>query len=283
MTGGEQPGDDRFRLQVKFWGVRGSIATPQQENLGFGGNTTCIEVRLPNNEVVIIDGGTGLRYLGIALTLEQGNQPLFLRFLITHFHWDHIQGIPFFSPLYAPSNQVDFYSDYPPEQLQRFLQGQMSCPYFPLAFERLAARRRMFQIQSEFRIGDLRVHSFPLNHPQGATGYRLELNGAVVVHASDLEHGDKKLDTVLLDHAQNADLLIYDAQYTPEEYTGKKGWGHSTWLEAVRTAREAKVKKLILFHHDPSHGDQFMEELVLQARSQFENTEAAVEGCNLSI
>lgn len=283
MAEEEQPAGDSFRLQVKFWGVRGSTATPQRENLGFGGNTTCIEVRLPNNEVVIIDGGTGLRYLGIALALEYGTQPLSLRFLMTHFHWDHIQGIPFFTPLYEPSNEVDFYSDYPVEQLQGFLQGQMSCPYFPLPFEQLAARKRMFQIQSEIRLGDLKIRSFPLNHPQGATGYRLELNGAVIVHASDLEHGDKKLDRVLLDHAQNADILIYDAQYTPEEYASKTGWGHSTWLEAVRTAREANVKKLILFHHDPSHDDRFMEKLVLQARFQFENTEAAAQGHKLSV
>lgn len=283
MTGGEPATGDEFRLQVQFWGVRGSVATPQRENLGFGGNTTCIEVRLPNNEVVIIDGGTGVRYLGIALDQESGTRPLSLRFLITHFHWDHIQGIPFFTPLYSPSNEVDFYSGYPVEQLQRFLEGQMTCPYFPLPFEELAARKRMFQIQSQTRLGDLKIHSFPLNHPQGATGYRLELNGAVIVHASDLEHGDKKLEKVLVDHAQNADILIYDAQYTPEEYAGKKGWGHSTWLEAVRIAREAKVKKLILFHHDPSHDDQFMEKLVLQARSQFENTEAAMQGHKLSV
>jgi phosphoribosyl 1,2-cyclic phosphodiesterase len=274
---------DSFRLQVRFWGVRGSIATPQRENLGFGGNTTCIEVRLPNNELVIIDGGTGLRCLGIALALECGTQPLSLRFLMTHFHWDHIQGIPFFAPLYEPSNKVDFYSHYPVEQVKAFLEGQMSSPYFPVRYEHLAARKGVFQIPSELRLGDLRIHSFPLNHPQGATGYRLELKGAVIVHASDLEHGDKKLDKVLLDHAQNADILIYDAQYTPEEYASKKGWGHSTWLEAVRTAREANVKKLILFHHDPSHDDQFMEKLVLQARSQFENTEAAAQGHKLSV
>jgi phosphoribosyl 1,2-cyclic phosphodiesterase len=280
--------DDSFRLQLKFWGVRGSIPTPQPENLGFGGNTACLEVRvnepgLPNPGPIIIDGGTGLRYLGMALMQEFGDRRQSLRILMTHFHWDHIQGIPFFAPLYAPDNQVTFYSARPAEQIQDILDGQMSSPYFPVRFEHMAARRNFFHIDPELRIGGLTIRAFPMNHPQGATGYRLEHEGAVLVHASDLEHGDQKFDRILLDHAQNADVLIYDAQYTPEEYASKQGWGHSTWMEAVRTAREAKVKKLVLFHHDPGHDDRFMEQLVERARAHFENTEAAVQGRQIAI
>lgn len=217
--------DDRFRLQVKFWGVRGSIPTPQPENLGFGGNTTCIEVRLPNDEIIIIDGGTGLRYLGMALMEEFQSRQLSLRILMTHFHWDHIQGIPFFAPLYVPGNEVAFHSDRPVERLREILEGQMSSPYFPVRFEHMAARRCFLEIHPELRVGDVTIHTFPMNHPQGACGYRVERNGAVMVHASDLEHGDPKLDKILIDHAQNADVLVYDAQYTPEEYKSKKGWG----------------------------------------------------------
>jgi phosphoribosyl 1,2-cyclic phosphodiesterase len=275
--------DDSFRLQLKFWGVRGSIPTPQPENLGFGGNTTCIEVRLPNDEVIVIDGGTGLRYLGMSLMKEFANQKLSLRVLMTHFHWDHIQGIPFFAPLYLPDNQISFYSDRPAERIQDILEGQMSSPYFPVRFEHMAAKRRFFQIDPELRVGDLTIRTFPMNHPQGASGYRLERNGAVIVHASDLEHGDKKYERILLDHAQNADVLIYDAQYTPEEYESKQGWGHSTWMEAVRTAKEANVKQLILFHHDPGHEDRFMEQIVQDARKHFENTEAAAQGRQICI
>jgi phosphoribosyl 1,2-cyclic phosphodiesterase len=275
--------DDSFRLQLKFWGVRGSIPTPQPDNMGFGGNTTCLEVRLPGNEIVIIDGGTGLRYLGMSLLQEFGNRRQALRILMTHFHWDHIQGIPFFAPLYGPDNHVTFYSDRPAEGMQDILEGQMASPYFPVRFEHMTAHQEFFQIDPELHIGDLTVRSFPMNHPQGASGYRLERDGAVLVHASDLEHGDAKFERILLDHAQNADVLVYDAQYTPEEYAGKQGWGHSTWKEAVRIAREAKVKKLILFHHDPGHDDFFMEQLVEQARSHFENTEAAIQGRQIAI
>jgi phosphoribosyl 1,2-cyclic phosphodiesterase len=275
------PMDEVFRLQLRFWGVRGSIPTAQAENLGFGGNTSCLEVRLPNQQEVIIDGGTGLRQLGLSLPRESGNRHLPV--LLTHFHWDHIQGIPFFAPLYEPECRVSFHSDRPAEQTQEILEGQMSFPYFPLPADRVAARRDYFQIDSEFRVGELNVRRFPLNHPQGASGYRLEREGAVLVHASDLEHGEKKFDHILLDHAQNADVLIYDAQYTPDEYVSKRGWGHSTWMEAVRIAREAHVNKLVLFHHHPGHDDRFMERLVEQARAHFENVEAAAEGRSILI
>ena len=274
---------DSFRLQLKFWGVRGSIPTPQPDNLGFGGNTTCLEIRLPNREIVIIDGGSGLRYLGLSLMREFPNQKLALRILMTHFHWDHIQGIPFFAPLYLADNEISFYSDRPAERLRDILEGQMSSPYFPVRFEHLAAKRQFFQIDPELRVGDLNIRSFQMNHPQGASGYRLERNGAVIVHASDLEHGDPKFDRILREQAQNADILIYDAQYTPEEYASKQGWGHSTYVEAARTARDANVKQLILFHHDPGHDDRFMEHLVAEARKHFENTEAAVQGRQICI
>jgi phosphoribosyl 1,2-cyclic phosphodiesterase len=274
---------DSFRLQLKFWGVRGSIPTPQTDNLGFGGNTTCLELRLPNREIVIIDGGTGLRYLGTSLMQEFPNRHLAVNILMTHFHWDHIQGIPFFAPLYVPGNQVLFYSQHPEKQLHNILEGQMSAPYFPVTLEHMAAHRGFLQIARDLRIGDLSIRTFPMNHPQGASGYRLERDGAVIIHASDLEHGDPKFESILIEHAQNADVLVYDAQYTPEEYVTKHGWGHSTWVEAVRVAREAKVKKLILFHHDPSHDDRFLEKLVEQARTKFENTEGAVQGRQISI
>ncbi len=272
-----------FRLRLKFWGVRGSIPTPQPDNLGFGGNTTCLEFRLPNNEIVIIDGGTGLRYLGLSLMQEFPNQKLSLRVLMTHFHWDHIQGIPFFAPLYIPGNEVAFYSEHPEEQLRETLEGQMSSPYFPVRFEHMAARRCFAQISPDMRVGDLTVTPFQMNHPQGASGYRLERDGAVIVHASDLEHGDAKFEKILLDHAQNADVLIYDAQYTPDEYKSKIGWGHSTWMEAVRIAREAKAKKLILFHHDPGHDDAFMKKLVGEASKHFDDTEAAMQGREITL
>jgi len=155
----------------------------------------------------------------------------------------------------------------------------MSTPYFPVNFEFLSAKRSFVGQDTElFRYNGLQVHAFPLNHPQGATGYRIEHGGAVIVHASDFEHGDARMDHILRDHAQNADILIMDTQYTPAQYESKRGWGHSTWLEATRIARDCGVKQLVLFHHDPSHTDGMMDQIVECARGRFENTIAAKEG-----
>jgi phosphoribosyl 1,2-cyclic phosphodiesterase len=274
--------NDPSRLELTFWGVRGSIPTPAPENLGFGGNTTCLELTLPNKEVVVIDGGTGARKLGLSLAARFGPSPKTIHFLMSHFHWDHIQGIPFFAPLYGPANRVVFHARRPPEEVRDILEGQMTFPYFPVKFELLAAQREFVQLeQTPLHYQDLTVHAFPLNHPQGATGFRLEANGTVIVHACDHEHGDPKLDRILREHAQNADVLVYDAQFTPEEYHSKAGWGHSTWLEATKVAKEAGVRQLVLSHHDPSHTDDILRGVLAEARTHFENTHLARENWTL--
>jgi phosphoribosyl 1,2-cyclic phosphodiesterase len=273
-----------FRLQVKFWGVRGSTPTPNQANLGYGGNTACIEVRLPNNELIIVDGGLGVRNLGLSLLEEFPSQSMALKVFLTHFHWDHIQGLPFFPPLYNPANSISFHSFPEKEQIRETLTGQMTTPYFPVSFALLAAARDFVQIANEpIYYGALCVRAFPLNHPQGACGYRIESAGAVVVVASDLEHGDPKFDTILRQNAAGADILIYDAQFTPEEYALRKGWGHSTYAEGARLAREVGVKQLVLFHHDPAHTDSVLDGIVDDARGEFQNTCAAREGSSIYI
>lgn len=234
--------------------------------------------------IVIIDGGTGLRNLGLHLMRNVQAPKYPIHFLMTHFHWDHIQGIPFFAPLYVAANAVTFHSSRASDDTREILEGQMAHPYFPVPFEMLPAKREFVCVPPEgLRYGDLHIYPFPMNHPQGATGYRLESKGAIVVHASDLEHGNAEMDAVLREHARDADILIYDSQYTPKEYESKKGWGHSTWVEATRVAREANVKRLILFHHDPSHSDTFLESLVVEARSHFPNTDAAKEGWSIRV
>jgi phosphoribosyl 1,2-cyclic phosphodiesterase len=272
---------DGVQVRLKFWGVRGSTPTPQIENLKFGGNTPCVEIRTADNECVIFDGGSGIRALGQTLLQEAGGEPINTKIFLTHFHWDHIQGIPFFAPMYVARNHIQFFSGSTGRPLQETLEGQMSKPYFPVDFTQVAAKRDFHQIETGGCVkteGGLYIRPFPLNHPQGASGYRIECNGVVIVYATDYEHGVKEYDDKLREYAQDADILICDAQYTPAEYESHKGWGHSTWANAVFVAREAKANHLILFHHDPGHDDQAMMRITQNARIQYENTTGAWEG-----
>jgi len=271
---------DGTQVRIKFWGVRGSTPTPQIENLKFGGNTPCLEVRNGANECVIFDAGSGIRALGQTLMQEAAGAPINAKIFLTHFHWDHIQGIPFFAPLYGPNNHISFLSGSTGRPLQETLEGQMAKPYFPIDFGQVAAKRDFQQIATgeSIKVGDLTIRPFPLNHPQGASGYRIECKGVVIVYATDYEHGVGQSDSVLCEYAQNANILICDAQYTPAEYETHRGWGHSTWQNAVLLAREARAEHLMLFHHDPSHDDQAMMQISQNARMQFENTTGAWEG-----
>ena len=268
------------QIRVRFWGVRGSTPTPQIENLKFGGNTPCLEIRNGQNESVIFDAGSGIRALGQTLVQEAGGTPIQTKIFLTHFHWDHIQGIPFFAPLYGPDNHISFLSGPNARPLQETLEGQMAKPYFPIDLSQVAAKRDFHQIdeRGEVKVGGLTVRPFALNHPQGASGYRIESNGVSIVYATDYEHGVARSDATLCEYAQNADMLICDSQYTPAEYQKHRGWGHSTWQNAVLLAKEAKAEHLVLFHHDPAHDDQVMMEITQNARMQFENTTGAWEG-----
>jgi len=268
------------QVRLKLWGVRGSTPTPQIENLKFGGNTSCVEIRNGEDECAIFDAGSGIRALGQTLMQEAAGAPIKAKIFLTHFHWDHIQGIPFFAPLYGPENHISFVSGSSGLQLQETLEGQMAKPYFPIDFSQVAAKRDFHQIEDRgvFKLGGMTVRPFPLNHPQGASGYRIECNGVTIVYATDYEHGVRDSDATLCEYAQNANILICDAQYTPGEYETHRGWGHSTWQNAVLLAREARAEHLMLFHHDPTHDDQTMMQISQDARMQFENTTGAWEG-----
>jgi phosphoribosyl 1,2-cyclic phosphodiesterase len=250
------------------------------ENLTFGGNTSCVEVRTASNQCLIFDGGSGIRNLGQNLLKEAAGSPISVKLFLTHFHWDHIQGIPFFAPIYGPKNSVDFYTGVQGRPLQETLEGQMAKPYFPVDFDQVAARRQFNVIEpgGAVECDGVKVIPFPMHHPQGASGYRIEVGGRVIVYATDYEHGHPTLDDTLREYASGADVLICDAQYTPTEYEKHKGWGHSTWINAVHVARDTKTKQLFLFHHDPTHDDQQMMRITEDARMQFENTTAAWEG-----
>jgi len=264
-------------LQLRFWGVRGSVPTPVSRNLRYGGNTPCVEVRITADEVLIFDAGSGIRALGAEIA-ARAHRPRVVHIFFTHFHWDHVQGLPYFAPLYARESNLVFHSAHPPEKLRAVLAAQMESPYFPVSFGELAARMDFRQMTAEpERFGELSVSCFPLHHPQGSVGYRIAHAERSVIYATDHEHGDAATDRRLREVSENADVLVYDAQYTPEEYASRQGWGHSTWLEATRVAKDAGVNRLVLFHHDPDRDDEAIDRIVEQACREFPETLAAQE------
>ncbi len=273
------------RLTVRFWGVRGSIPTPQAGFLGVGGNTPCVEVQAADGTRVILDAGTGIRPLGYALAAEAAGDPGELHVLLSHFHWDHLQGLPFFAPLYTPGQTVRFYAAADVGRLKDFLRGQMCFPYFPVPFGDVAAVTETERLEDgvPFQVGPLTIQPFPVFHPQGAHGFRIEADGAVAVYATDHEHGSKIHDEGLCEVARGADLLISDAQYTPDEYELRRGWGHTTWTHATDLATEAEVGRLALFHHDPAHDDAALERICDQARQRFAATDLAREGTEVRL
>lgn len=271
-------------MRLKFWGVRGSTPTPQVENLRYGGNTPCLEVRSDAGTLLIVDCGSGLRMLGKALAKEFGDRPIQAHVLLSHFHWDHIQGLPFFVPLYQKTNEFHFHSFHLPQaSLEQALQGQMADPYFPVDMSAMLAQRSFSEIkEAPFEIHDFAIQARGINHPQGCLSFRVENNGKTMVYATDHEPGDPTSDRIVRELARGADLLIYDSQYTREQLgTEKKGWGHSTWEEGVRVCQEAGVKQLVLFHHDPDSDDRTIDHLQEIARARFPNSHAAYEGMEI--
>ncbi|MCA3015633.1 MAG: MBL fold metallo-hydrolase [Myxococcaceae bacterium] len=264
---------------VRFWGVRGSIPTPGPRTRRYGGNTSCYEMR-SDTTVLIFDAGTGLRELGLSLVRSPPPAGLELHLFLSHPHWDHIQGFPFFTPAYLPTTTIHVYGSEKNENYQ-LLSGQMANAYFPVAFKDLSARIVPRSFTGDVvQAGDFVVRRFDQRHPGGSSGFRVEREGRVVVFATDCE-----LDQLLLDPAaardrpdarrtlpasvlapmRDADLLIADAQYTDEEYPKRVGWGHARANTVVDLALQAGVRQLALTHHDPMHSDRDVDAMVLTA------------------
>jgi phosphoribosyl 1,2-cyclic phosphodiesterase len=272
-------------MRVKFWGVRGSTPTPQAGNLRYGGNTSCVEVR-HENSLFVFDCGTGFRTLGQQLQSESNGQPIRAHIFVSHFHWDHIQGIPFFRPLYENSNnQFAFHSSRRTRTLERVMEEQMASPYFPVNTSEMKAERSFYDMEEgQSQVDTASVRALWLNHPQGCMGFRLETRDGILVYATDNEPGDEVFDKNVRKLAEGADVLIYDSQYLPEEYAAKRrGWGHSHWREAVNIVMESGAKELVLFHHDPDHDDELIDKVVNEARNHYPHVRAAAEGMELKI
>lgn len=262
-------------VTVKFWGVRGSIPTPGPATIRYGGNTMCVEVRC-GDKILMLDCGTGAREMGLALSREFQGRAAEVHIFISHTHWDHIHGFPFFTPAYTPGDRVRIYSHGGYDKsLKKVFSGQMDVRYFPVPLSDLVARLEFVVLKGPIQVGPARVSHFHLNHPGIAIGFRIDVGPKSVVYITDHEpyrrlHGDtprnRKLDGALDEFAHGADLYIREAQYTEEEYPHRRGWGHSVWKDALDSAHEAGVKALAIVHHEPSHDDAAMDQIMAACR-----------------
>ncbi len=264
-------------------GVRGSVPVSGPQFHHYGGATTCFEIEHRTDHRVLVDMGTGA--LNIPALLPD-DQPVRFTVFLTHLHWDHVLAIPFFGPLYQPSNEFDFYG-HPVMgmSIEEAIDAVMRPPWFPVTFRGSAAKKRFHHLDGEaVVVDDLTVRHTRLHHPGGVTAYRLERRGAAIVIATDVEHGEEASDAELLEFTRGADLLIYDAQYLPQEQASiRAGWGHSTWRAAAELARRAEVGRLLLTSHDPGRVDEEVDRVVEEARRYFPATDAASEGMTVVI
>jgi phosphoribosyl 1,2-cyclic phosphodiesterase len=296
-------------MKLRFWGTRGSIPTPGKDTVRYGGNTPCVEVRLQNNNLVIFDAGTGIRGLGDALMATGESVKAFL--VISHPHWDHIQGFPFFKPAFISGNEFTIVGPQSKHvTLRQMISSQMDKAYFPIQLEELKATIHFHPVKEEsIQVFDAMLSSCYVNHPSFALGYRLDASGRSLVYISDNEPFDrevaksvKNVERVIVDKyssqrgdpnqrifdfARGADVLIYDATYTPEEYINHVRWGHSHYLFSLKVADEAGVRKLVLFHHDQTHSDEKVDEILQTCRKEIKTRNygfecvAAAEGMEI--
>jgi phosphoribosyl 1,2-cyclic phosphodiesterase/CheY-like chemotaxis protein len=289
-------------VRLKFWGVRGSIASPGPKTVFYGGNTSCVEVRA-QGEIIVLDAGTGIRELGLSLDQEFRDEPLNLTLLLTHSHWDHIQGFPFFVPAYNPKNTVRILGyEGARQSLAATLGAQMESPYFPVGIRELPGNIHIEELRDmEFTVGPVRVKAMFVNHPGICVGYRLETSGGSIVFIPDNEPFHRmhskpgaadvtalqfaaQQDGKLIDFIRDAEVLIIDSQYDLAEYESHVGWGHGCVDDVAELAKRAGVRQLFLFHHDPSHDDERVSRMLSHARQlagSSTHVEAAREGLEL--
>ncbi|HCC48119.1 MAG TPA: hypothetical protein DEQ38_08415 [Elusimicrobia bacterium] len=260
--------DGNLPVYVRFWGTRGSCPTSGVQTSRYGGNTACTEVRI-GDTLIIIDCGTGLRELGGALLKEYAGKPIEGHILVGHTHWDHIQGFPFFVPLYSPKNTFNVYSVHGANgSLRKIFSESMAMDYFPVPLANLGCKLSFVELEGPVDLGAAKVTFQHLNHPGPCIGFRIETQGKVIVYLSDHEPfykvgGDsetaKRQDDAIAEFARGSDLLIREGQYTEAEYATRKGWGHSTFDDAAQFAAQLGAKRLAIFHHDPDHNDDALD------------------------
>ena len=273
-------------MKVKFYGTRGSIPVSGSEYLEFGGNTSCVKITIKDNDRIgILDAGTGIRVLGNEIASQNFPHPAIL-IGFSHFHWDHIQGLPFFAPAFNPEQRLIIMAlgkDRKIKDLKDVFATQMRKKYFPLRIDNMGAKFKFVKPDKSVQeIGGTHITAIPHKHPGGAYSYRIERNNKVFIYCTDIEHG-KKIKPKIIDFCRGADLLIPDDTSTKEELATRKGWGHSSYDQAMEVAEVAGVKKLVMTHHDPNHSDHFLLEREKECQMRFSNSLLAREGMEIDL
>ncbi|MEK7389117.1 MAG: MBL fold metallo-hydrolase [Elusimicrobiota bacterium] len=273
-------------MRVRFWGVRGSIPSPGPATVRYGGNTPCVEIQA-GEELIIVDAGTGIRELGLDLLKRAVGSPIQGSLFIGHSHWDHIQGFPFFTPLYLPSSRFQVFGMHgTTKSFQDVMAGQMHSTYFPVQLQDLGSKPEFVELTAPIEIGPVKVSHHFLNHPGITVGFRFEHAGKVVSYISDHEpystlntkgeFSDKE-DAAIARFVAGSDMLICEAQYTVDEYKIKRGWGHSTFNSVLDLAQLAGVARVALFHHDPLHTDDTMDAMIAESLSLISSRSLTLE------
>ena len=268
---------------VKFWGVRGSNPTPDKNKMDYGGDTSCIEVRTSDNELIILDMGSGIRNLGNEI-LSDPSSPKTIHIFLSHFHWDHIIGFLYFTPFYDKSYTFNIYGFNKHTKTTSFSDKILDPTFWPVSMDMLSAKINFYNLDGN----DININSktsvsyLNHSHPNTATSYRVNVEGHSVVYTTDCEHPDKNLNKNVVSIANSADILIHDAHFSNEDLEKFKGWGHSSWGKAIQVAKEANVKQLVLFHYNPSYDDNTVSKLEIEAKEKFKNTTASKQGLQIN-
>ena len=272
-------------MKLKFYGTRGSIPVCEPNFQKYGGNTTCVSI-CNGNEIFIFDAGTGIRKLGLEYLANSESKVTNIVLAFSHFHWDHIQGFPFFLPAYDPKRELTITTFGRTDKffnLKAIFENQMRKEFFPVPLHKMGAKLNFIQHEGNiFETSNGVITSSEHYHPGGAYSYRIEIEGKVIVFVTDVEHIDG-IDQRVVNIAKDADILIHEAQYTPEELEMHKGWGHSSWEQAIEVAKLANVKKLFITHHDPDHSDDFLDEIEFQCKKNFDNVQLAKDNLEIEL
>ncbi len=268
---------------IRFWGVRGSNPTPDKDKMEFGGETSCIEVKTSDNELIVLDMGSGIRNLGNEI-LNDPSYPKNIHIFLSHFHWDHIMGFLLFTPFYDASFTFNIYGFNKHTATDSFSKKILDPTFWPVSIDMLNSKINFIDLDGETvtinskTFVDYKNHT----HPNTATTYRVTVDGHSVVYTTDCEHPSDKLNENVVSIAHGADILIHDSHFTRDDLKTHKGWGHSSWEKSIAVASRAEVKRLFLFHHNPSYNDEKIKNIELKAKKEFQNTIASKQGLKIN-